>query len=72
MSSKGETDHQGGHPTRAGGAGDVLAMRPLLLHASGVSHHDAASHRRVIHLEFAADRQLPDGFAWHTFLPVAP
>jgi hypothetical protein len=53
-------------------AGDVLAMRPLLLHASGNSRHGATSHRRVIHLEFAADRRLPDGFAWHTFLPVAP
>ncbi|MEQ8791843.1 MAG: phytanoyl-CoA dioxygenase family protein [Pirellulaceae bacterium] len=52
-------------------AGDVLAMRPLLLHSSGMSQQGAMSHRRVIHLEFAADRELPDGYAWHTFLPIA-
>ena len=42
-------------------AGDALLMRPLLLHAS--SSADSPKHRRVIHLEFAAD-QLPDGLAW--------
>ncbi len=42
-------------------AGDALLMRPLLLHAS--SSADSPKHRRVIHLEFAAD-ELPDGLAW--------
>lgn len=42
-------------------AGDALLMRPLLLHAS--SPADSPRHRRVIHLEFAAD-ELPDGLAW--------
>lgn len=51
-------------------AGDVLAMRPLLAHCSGKSRPDTTQHRRVLHLEFAASRNLPDGFNWHTFIPV--
>jgi ectoine hydroxylase-related dioxygenase (phytanoyl-CoA dioxygenase family) len=50
-------------------AGDVLAMRPLLAHASGASHPETTRHRRILHLEFAADPELPDRHAWHTFLP---
>jgi hypothetical protein len=42
-------------------AGDVLAMRPLLSHSSGMSNPETSRHRRVIHLEFAATRELPDG-----------
>ena len=41
--------------------GDVLAMRPLLLHSSSVSQN--ASHRRVIHLEFCS-AELPGGLQW--------
>jgi ectoine hydroxylase-related dioxygenase (phytanoyl-CoA dioxygenase family) len=41
--------------------GSVLAMRPLLLHASGSAV--SPFHRRVIHLEYAADR-LPGGLKW--------
>ncbi len=41
--------------------GDVLAMRPLLLHSSSLSR--TASHRRVIHLEFASI-DLPGGLEW--------
>ena len=44
------------------GAGGVLLMRPLLLHAS--SPATAPAHRRVVHLEFAAD-DLPGGLEWH-------
>lgn len=44
------------------GAGGVLLMRPLLLHASSPS--TAPAHRRVIHLDFAADA-LPGGVEWH-------
>jgi len=44
------------------GIGGALLMRPLLLHASSPSTLPA--HRRVIHLEFAAD-DLPDGLEWH-------
>jgi hypothetical protein len=51
------------------GAGDVLAMRPLLLHCSGRSHPDTRRHRRILHLEFAGTPELADGFAWHEFIP---
>ena len=51
-------------------AGDVLAMRPRLSHCSGVSDPDTKLHRRIIHLEFAADEQLPDGFQWHYFQSI--
>ncbi len=42
-------------------AGDVLAMRPLILHAS--SPAQSPSHRRVIHIEYAC-RPLPYGLHW--------
>ena len=45
-------------------AGDVLLMRPLVTHASGHSKPDAALHRRIVHLECAADAALPDGYEW--------
>jgi ectoine hydroxylase-related dioxygenase (phytanoyl-CoA dioxygenase family) len=44
--------------------GDVLAMRPLVCHCSGASQSGTTQHRRVLHLEFAGMRELPDGFAW--------
>jgi hypothetical protein len=53
------------------GRGDVLLMRPLLAHSSGRSHTRTARHRRVLHLEFAARPDLPDGYAWHCFFPAA-
>ena len=43
-------------------AGGILLMRPLLLHASSAATEPA--HRRVIHLEFAAD-PLPGGLEWN-------
>lgn len=42
-------------------AGGVLLMRPLILHSSAPAA--APTHRRVLHVEFAAD-PLPDGFEW--------
>ena len=42
-------------------AGGVMAMRPLTLHASSASQSPA--HRRVIHLEYAAD-ELPGDLEW--------
>jgi hypothetical protein len=48
--------------------GDVLAMRPLISHASGSSVEGTRRHRRILHLEFAADALLPDGIAWHDFI----
>ncbi len=43
-------------------AGDVLLMRPLLLHAS--SRSSSARRRRVLHIEFAGF-SLPDPLEWH-------
>jgi len=42
-------------------AGDVLAMRPLLLHAS--SKGSGSGQRRVLHFVFGP-RRLPHGLAW--------
>jgi ectoine hydroxylase-related dioxygenase (phytanoyl-CoA dioxygenase family) len=41
--------------------GSVMAMRPLLLHASGRAK--SPLHRRIVHLEFAV-RPLPGGLEW--------
>jgi ectoine hydroxylase-related dioxygenase (phytanoyl-CoA dioxygenase family) len=41
--------------------GDVILMRPLLLHASTTAK--VPSSRRVVHLEFTAD-ELPAGVSW--------
>ena len=43
-------------------AGDVLLMRPLLLHASSKAERPA--HRRVVHIEYAASA-LPGGLQWY-------
>ncbi len=43
------------------GFGGVLAMRPLILHASSASN--APGHRRVVHIEFAC-RELPGDLEW--------
>jgi hypothetical protein len=45
-----------------GQRGDVLLMRPLLLHASSAA--ERPRRRRVIHLEFAAN-PLPGGLEWY-------
>ena len=42
-------------------AGDVVLMRPLLVHASSAS--EAATHRRVIHLDYASGK-LPNRLRW--------
>lgn len=62
------TDDQIAHWKRAGeqvaclaNAGDALLMRPLLLHAS--SPANKPHHRRVLHLEYAADA-LPEPLQW--------
>jgi ectoine hydroxylase-related dioxygenase (phytanoyl-CoA dioxygenase family) len=43
-------------------AGGVVVMRPLLLHASASG--TGPGHRRVIHLEYAAE-DLPSGLEWY-------
>jgi ectoine hydroxylase-related dioxygenase (phytanoyl-CoA dioxygenase family) len=54
------------------GRGDVLLIRPLVAHSSGNAHPATRRHRRILHLEFAGRRDLPDGYAWHDFLPGGP
>ena len=49
--------------------GDVLVMRPLISHASGLSVEGTLRHRRILHLEFAATETLADGYQWHDFVP---
>jgi hypothetical protein len=44
-----------------GSAGDIVAMKPLLLHASSAATEPG--HRRVLHIEYAAD-PLPGGVEW--------
>jgi ectoine hydroxylase-related dioxygenase (phytanoyl-CoA dioxygenase family) len=50
--------------------GDVLLIRPLVTHCSNRSHADTQRQRRILHLEFAAHRRLPDGYEWHDFIPA--
>jgi len=47
-------------------AGDALVMSPMLLHASSAAA--VPGHRRVIHLEYAADPP-PTGMDWYEFAP---
>ena len=51
-------------------AGDVLLMRPLLLHASGHCDPTYHGHRRIIHLELAPEPRLSDGYEWQDFVPM--
>ncbi len=51
--------------------GDVLAMRPLISHCSGASAPNTTCHRRILHLEFAAERKLNDEFEWHDFIQAS-
>jgi ectoine hydroxylase-related dioxygenase (phytanoyl-CoA dioxygenase family) len=64
----------GGVPPRTvlAGRGDVLVIRPLVAHCSGKSRPETTRHRRVLHLEFAGSPRLPDGYAWHDFVPGRP
>jgi hypothetical protein len=49
-------------------AGDVLLIRPLVAHCSNRAHQDTTRHRRILHLEFASQPNLPDGYQWHDFV----
>jgi ectoine hydroxylase-related dioxygenase (phytanoyl-CoA dioxygenase family) len=51
-------------------SGDVLLIRPLVAHNSLCSRPGNQNHRRILHLEFAAGSELPDGYAWHDFVPA--
>jgi hypothetical protein len=48
--------------------GDVLLVRPLVAHCSAASQAETRLHRRVLHLEFAATPELPDGYCWHDYV----
>jgi Phytanoyl-CoA dioxygenase (PhyH) len=50
--------------------GDVLLMRPLLAHSSRESAVGTQRHRRILHLECSGSPLLPDGYAWHDFIPA--
>ncbi len=56
-----EVVHAGRVETLTCDAGDVIAMRPLLLHSSAPASE--VGRRRVLHLEFST-LPLPDGLAW--------
>lgn len=58
VTSKSETCEQHACVT---GAGGLLLMRPLILHASSAATNP--SHRRVVHVEFGP-KNLPDGLQW--------
>jgi ectoine hydroxylase-related dioxygenase (phytanoyl-CoA dioxygenase family) len=45
-------------------AGDVLLIRPLVVHRSGASRAGTRHHRRTLHYEFAPEQSLPGGLAW--------
>lgn len=53
-------------------SGDILAMKPLISHASGSSTPGTTMHRRILHLEFAANRELADGYQWYHFIQPGP
>jgi ectoine hydroxylase-related dioxygenase (phytanoyl-CoA dioxygenase family) len=50
--------------------GDCLVMRPLLVHSSGPSKEGTMMHRRILHLEFAADGRPAEGLEWRWFVPL--
>lgn len=64
LDAEGIAEWRGRHAERvlAVGRGGAVAMRPLVLHASSPS--ERPRHRRVVHLEFAAE-ELPGGLEWH-------
>ncbi len=51
--------------------GEILAMRPLLTHASGLSKPGTTEHRRILHFEFAATEQLASPLQWYEFHHVS-
>lgn len=52
-------------------AGDVLLIRPLVMHRSGASRPGTTRHRRTLHFEFAPVGPLPTGLEWHRFVGMA-
>jgi ectoine hydroxylase-related dioxygenase (phytanoyl-CoA dioxygenase family) len=60
--------HQAAEVNCVVGRGGILVMRPLLLHASAPAQR--ATHRRVVHIEFAAC-ELDRGVEWCERWPCA-
>lgn len=56
--------------TPLGPAGDVLAMRPLVVHGSRHTAADNALRRRIVHLELTGVCHLPEGMKWHDYIRV--
>ena len=52
-------------------AGAVLAMRPMISHASGHTDPEGNWRRRILHLEFCGTESLPDNYQWMHFLQRA-
>jgi hypothetical protein len=50
--------------------GDVLLIRPLVAHNSLGGQPGNQNHRRILHLEFASCRELPDAYEWHDFVAI--
>jgi hypothetical protein len=50
--------------------GDALLIRPLVAHNSLCGQPGNQNHRRILHLEFAGRRELPDGYEWHDFVAL--
>ena len=51
-------------------AGDILLIRPLVVHRSGPSRAGTPLHRRTLHFEFAPRALLPGHLEWHEFLRI--
>lgn len=64
----GMTWNEAGAETILCEAGDVLAIRPLVVHSSIASTPGCTSHRRILHLEFAAEPDLPGGLEWRWWI----
>lgn len=56
-----ELDAKGAFQVCAAKSGDVLLMRPLLVHRSSAASDEG--HRRIIHIEYTS-KLLPDGLEW--------
>lgn len=56
-----DMDAKGSYQVCAARSGDVLLMRPLLVHRSSTARDE--EHRRIVHIEYTS-RMLPDGLEW--------
>ncbi|MFN3193378.1 MAG: phytanoyl-CoA dioxygenase family protein [Aureliella sp.] len=52
-------------------AGDAFVMRPLLAHSSVKSTAGCVDRRRVLHLEFSGQPNLPGGLEWRHYIPIS-